>query len=179
MKRAGILYHPLLEEALELTDELKGSLAVEGVSSWQCSAWDEDKAGPQVAGSSLIFSIGGDGTIIHVAHVAAPFEVPILGVNLGRVGFITEMDADELMLGLSNLVREGGWVEERAMLEAKTDGRSFHALNDVVLRTTTGRLINIEVEIDGGTLAPYRADGLIVATATGSTAYSLASGDRF
>jgi len=176
VKRAGILYHPLLEEALELTDELKGSLAVEGVSSWQCSAWDEDKAGPQVAGSSLIFSIGGDGTIIHVAHVAAPFEVPILGVNLGRVGFITEMDADELMLGLSNLVREGGWVEERAMLEAKTDGRSFHALNDVVLRTTTGRLINIEVEIDGGTLAPYRADGLIVATATGSTAYSLASG---
>ncbi len=176
VERVGILYHPFLEEAQELTGKLEGSLAMEGISVWQCSAWDEDKAAPNIAGSDLIFSIGGDGTIIHAAHVSAPFEVPILGVNLGRVGFITEMDADELLLGLSKLVREGGWIEERAMLEAKTNGNDFHALNDVVLRTTSGRLINIEVEIDGGTLAPYRADGIIVATATGSTAYSLASG---
>ena len=85
MKRVGILYHPQLEKAQELTSRLKDLLAAEGISSWQCSAWEEDKAKPEVAGSDLIFSIGGDGTILHAAHVSAPFAVPILGVNLAQV----------------------------------------------------------------------------------------------
>jgi NAD+ kinase len=176
VKRVGILYHPRIEKARELAIKLRDLLVAEGVSSWQCSAWDEDKAKTQIDGSDLVFSIGGDGTILHAAHVSAPFTVPILGVNLGKVGFITEVGADELLLNLSNLLKVGGWIEERIMLEAQIEDKSLHALNDIVLRTTTVRLINIEVKVDDELLATYRADGVIVATATGSTAYSLAAG---
>jgi len=170
------LYHPQIERARELAYRVKDILAVEGISSWQCSAWEEDEAEPQVAGSDLILSIGGDGTIIHAAHVSASLAVPILGVNLGKVGFITEISVDDLLSRLPDILEDGGWIEERAMLEAEIEDRKFHALNDVVLRTTNVRLISIEVQIDGEVLTTYRADGVIIATATGSTAYSLAAG---
>jgi len=176
MNQIGILYHPQLEKAQDLANKLKDLLAAEGISSWQCPAWEEDKAESQVAGSDLIFSIGGDGTILHAAHISAPFAVPILGINLGKVGFISEIGVDELLPKLPDILRSGGWIEERAMLEAQLEDKKFYALNDAVLRATTVKLISIEVDIDGEVLATYRADGIIIATATGSTAYSLAAG---
>ena len=176
MKRVGILYHPQLEKAQDLADKLEGLLSAQGVSSWQCSAWDEDKAKPQVASSDLIFSVGGDGTILRVARIITPLAVPILGINLGRLGFITEMDGAEVLPKLPNLIKDGGWVEERAMLQAQLEDKSFYALNDVVVRSTAVSLVNMRVEIDGELLTTYRADGIIIATATGSTAYSLAAG---
>jgi len=176
MKRVGILYHPQLEKAQDLADKLEGLLSAQGVSSWQCSAWDEDKAKPQVASSDLIFSVGGDGTILRVARIITPLAVPILGINLGRLGFITEMDGAEVLSKLPNLIKDGGWVEERAMLQAQLEDKSFYALNDVVVRSTAVSLVNMRVEIDGELLTTYRADGIIIATATGSTAYSLAAG---
>jgi len=129
-----------------------------------------------VAGTELILSIGGDGTILRVARIAAPLSVPILGINLGRLGFITEVDGDDVLPHLPGLLKGKGWIEERAMLEAQVAGKSFHALNDVVLRSVAVRLVNIEARIDGTALTDYRADGVIVASATGSTSYSLASG---
>jgi len=176
VKRIGILYHPLLEKAQDLAEKLEELLSSRGVSSWQCSTGDEDKAKPQVAGTDLILSIGGDGTILRVARIITPLSVPILGVNLGRLGFITEIDGDEVLSSLPDLLRGGGWMEERAMLEAQIEGKSFHALNDVVLRSIAVRLVNIEAEIDGTAITTYRADGIIATTATGSTSYSLASG---
>ena len=176
MKRAGILYHPRIEKAQSLANKLEGLLATQGVSSWRCSAWDEDKARPQVEGSDLIFGIGGDGTILHIARVAAPLAVPILGINLGKLGFITEIDGNELLSRLPDLLKGGGWIEERAMLQTQFEDKVLYALNDIVLRNTTVRLVNIEVEIDGAPVTTYRADGIIIATATGSTAYSLAAG---
>jgi len=151
-------------------------LSSQGISSWRCSTWDEDEAKPQVAGTELILSIGGDGTILHVARIVTPLSVPILGINLGRLGFITEIDGDEVLSNLPDLLKGKGWIEERAMLEAQVEDKSFHALNDVVLRSVAVRLVNIEAEIDGAAITTYRADGIIVATATGSTSYSLASG---
>jgi len=176
VKRIGILYHPQLEKAHDLADKIEDLLSTQGVSSWQCSAWNEDKAKPQVAGSDLILSIGGDGTILHVARIITPQPVPILGINLGRLGFITEMGGDKVLSNLPDLIKGGGWVEERAMLEAQVEDKSFYALNDVVVRSTAVSLVNIRVEIDGELLTIYRADGVIIATATGSTAYSLAAG---
>ena len=147
-----------------------------GVSSWRCSAWDEDKARPQALGTDLILSIGGDGTILRSARIVASLSVPILGINLGRLGFITEIDGDEVMSHLPGLLKGKGWIEERAMLEAQVADKTFHALNDVVLHSVAVRLVNIEAKTNGMTVTTYRADGLIVATATGSTSYSLASG---
>ncbi len=176
MKRIGILYHPLLEKARDLSEKLEEFLSSRGVSSWRCSTWDEDEAKPQVAGTELILSIGGDGTILRVARIVTPLSVPILGVNLGRLGFITEIDGNEVLSHLPGLLEGKGWIEERAMLEAQIEDKSFHALNDVVLRSVAVRLVNIEAEIDGTAITTYRADGIIMATATGSTSYSLASG---
>ena len=176
VKRIGILYHPQLEKARDLADKLEGLLSSQKIYCWKCSAWDENKAKPQVAGSDLIFSIGGDGTILHVARTITPLSVPILGINLGKLGFITEVTSNEVLANLPNLLKGEGWIEERAMLEAQVEGKSFHALNDVVLRSVAVRLVNIEVEIDSEVITTYRADGVITATATGSTSYSLAAG---
>jgi len=193
MKRVGILYHPRLEKAQNLANKLESLLAAQEVSSWQCSAWDEDKARPQVAGTDLILSLGGDGTILHAARIITPLSVPIVGINFGKLGFITELNGREILAKLPDLLEGNGWVEERAMLEAQllpchcdrmsrspeqSEGEaiSHPALNDVVVRSTTVRLVNIEVEIDSEAIASYRVDGIIIATATGSTAYSLAAG---
>ena len=176
MKRIGILYHPLREKARNLAEKLEELLSSQGVTSWRCSAWDEDEAKPQVTGTELILSIGGDGTILRTVRIVTPLSVPILGVKLGRLGFITEIEDDEVLFNLPDLLKGVGWIEERAMLEAQIGDKSFHALNDVVLRSVAVRLVNIEVKIDGTALTTYRADGIIIATATGSTSYSLASG---
>lgn len=176
MKRIGILYHPLREKARNLAERLEQALSSRDVHSWRCSAWDEDKAKPLVAGTELVLSIGGDGTMLRVARTVSPFMVPILGVNLGKLGFITEIDADEVLTRLPDLLKGEGWLEERAMLEARVVDRIFHALNDVVLHSVAVRLVNIEVRIDEAALTTYRADGVIVASATGSTSYSLAAG---
>jgi len=176
VKRVGILYHPRLDKAQDLATKIKELLSAREVTSWQCSAWDENRAKPQVAGTDLILSIGGDGTILHAARTAAPIGVPILGVNLGRLGFITELNGDEVLSNLPKLLEGNGWIEERAMLEAQIENKSLYTLNEVVLRSTAVHLVNIKVEIDGEMLATYRADGIIIATATGSTGYSLAAG---
>jgi NAD+ kinase len=155
---------------------LEELLSSQGVSAWRCSAWDEDKAKPKVAGTELILSIGGDGTILHSVRIVTPLSVPILGINLGKLGFITELDGNEVLSNLPDLLKGKGWIEERAMLEAQIEDKTFHALNDVVLRGVAVRLVNIKAEIDDTVLTTYPADGIIVATATGSTGYALASG---
>ena len=176
MKCIGIVYHPLLEKARDLVARLEDFLSSRGVSSWQCSSWDEDKAKSQVAGSDIVFSIGGDGTILRTARIITPSSVPILGINVGKLGFITELKGNGVLDDLPGLLEGKGWIEERAMLEVKLESKSFHALNDVVLRSIAVRLVNIEARIDNTVLTTYRADGTIVATATGSTSYALAAG---
>ncbi len=176
MKSIGILYRPALDKDRALAERVEELVSAHGISAWRCSTGDEDEARARVAGSDLIISIGGDGTILCVARIITPLSVPILGVNLGRLGFITEIDGDEVLSDLPGLLRGGGRIEERAMLQAEVEDKTFHALNDVVLRSAVVRLVNIEAEIDGAPLTAYRADGVIVATATGSTSYSLASG---
>lgn len=176
MKRIGVLYHPLREKARHLAGQLQEFLSSRGVSSWQCSTWDEGKARPEIPGTDLILSIGGDGTILRAVRIVTPSSVPILGINLGRLGFITEIDGDEVLSKLPGLLEGEGWIEDRAMLEAQVGDKSLHALNDVVLRSIAVRLVNIEAEVDGTAITTYRADGMIVASATGSTSYSLASG---
>lgn len=183
MKRVGILYHPLNEAAYPLAEELEGFLDAKGVSTWLCSAWKEEEARAQVTNTDLILTIGGDGTILRAAQVAVPASIPITGVNLGKLGFMTELKADEVKAKLPALLAGEGWLDERAMLEAelsakdKEPPRMFHALNDVVAaRGEVARLVYVDASIDGKPLTSYGADGVIVATATGSTGYSMAAG---
>ena len=179
VKRVGILYHPKLERAKAFSCELETFLSAQSVSYWLCSAWDEEKAKPLVAGSDLILSIGGDGTILRAARSVVPHSVPVVGINLGNLGFMTELKVSDALAKLPELLNGEGWIEERAMLQAElmSQGGTFHVLNDVVVvRGRSVRLVHIETKIDGEVLTNYRADGVVVATATGSTGYSMAAG---
>ncbi len=183
MKRIGILYHPMNKAAYALAKELQGFLDSKGVSVWLCSAWEGEEARAQVNDTDLMLSIGGDGTILRTAQAVVPALTPITGINLGRLGFMTELKADEAKTELLALLAGEGWIDERAILEAELSAtdqeppHKFHALNDVVVaRGAIARVVYVEASIDGEPLTTYKADGVIVATATGSTGYSLAAG---
>jgi len=182
MKRVGILYHPMIEAGYTLAKELSEFLSVRGVSVWLCSAWEGEQAKAQLDKTDLILTTGGDGTILRAAQVALPAQTPVTGINLGKLGFMTELSADEAKDKLGALLDGEGWIDERAMLEAELSAAdkepsTFYALNDVVVaRGAIARMVNVEASIDGQLLKTYRADGVILATATGSTGYSLAAG---
>jgi NAD+ kinase len=182
VKKVGILYHPMIEAARTLAEELKDFMSARGISVWLCSAWEGEEARSQVDGTELMLTVGGDGTILRAAQVTVPAEIPITGINLGRLGFMTELSAEEAKDMLPALLEGEGWLDERAMLEATLDvgsepSRTFYALNDVVVaRGGVARVVRVEANIDGELLTTYKADGVIVATATGSTGYSLAAG---
>ncbi len=132
--------------------------------------------------AELALVLGGDGFILDAARRAAPMGVPILGINLGRVGYMTELETDEL--DLLDKYFEGEYrIDERAMLgvtvisSAGSKKFSSYALNDVVVANgSTARIVDLLLMEDGENISSYRADGLIVATPTGSTAYSLSAG---
>ncbi len=183
MERIGILYHPINKAAYPLAQELKDFLSASGVSVWICSAWEREEAKCQLDTTDLILTVGGDGTILRAAQVATSRSIPITGINLGRLGFMTELGVDEAKDELPALLAGEGWIDERTMLEAELrtrdskTGSVFHALNDVVVaRGEIARMIRVGTSIDGKLLTTYKADGVIVATATGSTGYSLSAG---
>ena len=179
-KKVGILFQPKIRAARGLAQQLAKVVGDLGVPVWICSSWEEDRAREQADETELIVSLGGDGTILRAARIANPQSIPILGVNLGRVGFMTELRAEEALSRVPNFVEGEGWLEERTMLQAElisADTPPFHALNDVVVgRGERCRLIRITATVDGDLLTTYRCDGVILATATGSTGYSLAAG---
>ena len=126
----------------------------------------------------LIIVLGGDGTLLSIAHVAAQMEVPVVGINLGALGFLTEVPLNEMFLTLDSFL-EGNEkiVSPRQMLQAKTKKSSYYCLNDVVInKGALARMIRCAIWIDGKEIAMTRADGLIISTPTGSTAYSLSAG---
>lgn len=180
--KAGLLHHPKLPESLDLAQEIAHYLEERGVVPWLCSAWDQDEVTRCVGDFDLLITLGGDGTILRAARIAAQHSVPILGLNLGRVGFLAEMEVGDWQGKLQQVLKGEYWLEERIMLRAefRRDGNAvgnFEALNDVVIgRASFARVVRLATYIDGSYLTTYVADGLIVATATGSTAYALAVG---
>jgi len=182
MNKVGILYHPLNQDALTLAQKLSAFLESRDVDCWLCSAWDGQAARGQLDGTELVLTIGGDGTILRAAQVVVAHAIPITGINLGRLGFLTELSAGEATDKLPELLAGGGWVDERAMLEVELDnykGRDvkFFVLNDAVIaRGEIARIIYVEAIVNNKLLTTYKADGVITATATGSTGYALAAG---
>lgn len=129
---------------------------------------------------SACIAIGGDGTIIHAAKCAVKSEKPVLGINLGRLGFLATLEPDQLGL-LQNLMADSYELEERMMLEVVLESsgsrRTYLALNDAVLsKGGLSRIVDIEIFCRGRLVSRYRADGMIAATPTGSTAYALSAG---
>jgi NAD+ kinase len=185
IKKAGILYHPMVKTTYDKAQELAGYLNSYGIESWTCSAWEKNDALDRLDKTDLILTTGGDGTILRAAQIACDSETPITGINMGTLGFMTELKAKEALSHLPELLSGKGWIDERSMLQAElvAPGQEtkrpgmFYALNDVVVtRGAIARLIKVNACIDNVPLTTYRADGVILATATGSTGYSLAAG---
>lgn len=147
-----------------------------GHDVWLQSSWDDGI--DQINGDTgLIISVGGDGTLLRVARVVAPSGIPILGVNAGRLGFLTEIEASTASELLPRALNGEGRIEERTMLAVNHDGATSYALNDAIIsRGGPARTVQVGVTVNGVELLAFRGDGVVVATATGSTAYNLAAG---
>jgi NAD+ kinase len=182
MQKIGLLYHPKIDRSFRLATDLDTSLRSRGLSTWLGSAWEDEEARKHVATLDLIVTFGGDGTILRAARMAALHGTPILSVNMGRFGFLAEAQPEEVEDVMNTVLSGSYWLEERIMLHAelhrgKEQEGSYDALNDVVIgHGTVSRVVRLRAYVDGEHMADYVADGLIVATPTGSTAYSLAAG---
>lgn len=125
----------------------------------------------------LVVVGGGDGTILQASHFSAPLGLPILGVNMGRFGFLAEFSFPQAPHAIDDFFLGKVHIEERMMLSAEVKGKTLYALNDVVLsKGGLSRMLHVETHIGKELLAVYPADGIIISTPTGSTAYSLSAG---
>lgn len=179
MNKAGIFVHSRWAAAGRLAERVREMLRDRGCEVWQTSDWDDAAVAENIPGTDVLICMGGDGTVLRAARVMVPHPVPILGVNMGRLGFLTEVRPGDLMERLSDFLAGRCRMEERTMLQTQVPswGATHHALNDVVVgRAAIGRPLYVEVSVDGVRLAVHRCDAVIVATATGSTAYSLSAG---
>jgi NAD+ kinase len=186
MKTVGIIYNAHIPEALDMSSAIFDALALKK-DSWFASAEDLDTLRQRVPETELVITIGGDGTILRAVRVTAPHSIPVVGINMGRLGFMTEIQGHEALEKLPLYFNGECRVEERTMLQARVikgeegggprvDG-PYHALNDAVLaRGGASRVVTIRATIDSAHLATFRADAVILSTATGSTGYNLAVG---
>lgn len=182
VRRVGILHHPRIPETRTLAQTLAERVrAVEG-SAWIGSAWEYNEIVRHMANLDLMVTLGGDGTLLRAARSAAPFHVPVLGVNFGRLGFLTELRPADAVEGLERVLAGEGWLDERGMLRVeiwRDGGRLLQTdgLNDCFVgRGPAPRTVRLTTRINGSVLATIAGDGVIVATSTGSTAYSVAAG---
>ena len=187
--RVGILHHPKKPESISLSKEIGDFLLAQGIAEiWYESAWEEERILSHLQTVDLLITLGGDGTLLRAARMGAPYDLPMLGVKMGRLGFLAEIQPDAWIEPLRAMLEGHYWVEERLMvnvrverMDQKSGARAvlceYDALNDVVLsRGDLARVVRISAELDGGYLTTYTCDGLIVSTATGSTGYALAVG---
>lgn len=179
-KTVGLFPNDSNAEAMTLSLELgrvfqeRGiePLWFEGISQKVAPSW---RTFPPLK-PELVFSLGGDGTLLHCVHNILDL-CPILGVNLGNLGFLTASDRSRILSDLENLLRGEFRIEKRPILSVQTKGREFFALNEcAVAQSKVGRMFSLHLSINDTELGELRGDGVLVSTATGSTAYALACG---
>ncbi len=181
-QRVGVLAHPSRSNTALLAEQIADSLRQRGLDVWMFTAWDANKIRPHVEHSDMVVAIGGDGAMLHTARVCAPFDVPIFGLNTGYLGFLTESKPEQWEESLARVLDGDYWVEERMMITGEIWQAGVctcidEALNDVVIsRGAVARSVHLETFINDTWTTTYNADGLIIATPTGSTAYALATG---
>ncbi|MDQ6772951.1 MAG: NAD(+)/NADH kinase [Candidatus Dormibacteraeota bacterium] len=179
----GLLFHPGVTRDQPALRAAREQLARAGLDVWELPRHAEPpELGAQLGRTRLLVTLGGDGTLLFGARVAAPRRVPLLGVNLGRLGFLTELDLDALADGLHRFLEGDYALEERTLVqvEARRGGHRVQrelGLNEaVVQRGADAGLVRLRILADGEEVGVIDADGALVATATGSTAYALAAG---
>lgn len=174
--KAGIYFNKnYLSDNRENVERICMKLAENGVECHTVNDFND------LDGLDVLFVLGGDGTILTVASECAARGVKIIGINYGHLGFLAEFEPERVTEAAELVVRGGYTVQKRCMLKINCSGKTYYALNDIVVqRSTDGEnftnTVNLHVEIDGTTVDNFSSDGVIVSTPTGSTAYSLAAG---
>jgi len=182
--RIGFAYNPTNEAALELRERAAGWCLVRGIDHWAAQANEFAALCDELPSTDVLVVLGGDGTFLRAARAVIEVDVPILGINLGKVGFLSKAEAIELEPVLVRLVAGEFRIEERMALEARIlpAGREsaaivHRALNDIVIaRGALARVCHLDVAIGPSHLATFIADGLVVSSPTGSTGYSFSAG---
>ena len=179
----AVVYHPSLPEAAELMEEIARHLQNLGHSEAHGSIYDlELREQVQAKQFDLLIALGGDGTMLRAGHLCAPVGTPILGINVGRFGFLTAVHQESWAQTLDRVLSGDYWVESRMMLQAEHRREqnllgAWEIVNEAFIgRGHVVRPVQLLTEVDGHYLTTYVADGLIVSTPTGSTAYALAAG---
>ncbi len=183
-RRIGFAYNPTKEDAVELATRATGWCAVRGIETWAVASGDTPALLAALAGVDVLVVLGGDGTFLRAARAVAEIDVPVVGVNLGKMGFLSKAEAHELEDLLAKITEGRFRLENRMGLRGAIHGEgggaarhSFLALNDVVIaRGSLARVVHLDVEIGPSHLATFVADGLVVASPTGSTGYSFSAG---
>jgi NAD+ kinase len=185
IKKVGFIIKPHAPRIKELLDELSLYFKDQGISCFfeEAAALKLQKGEglkrDEIPGNvDLVVVLGGDGTLLSIAHLAAKADVPVVGVNLGNLGFLTEVPQDEMYLTFDSLLAgDDKIISRRQMLEVKFNEDTYCCLNDVVInKGALARMIQFAIWIDEKEIATSKADGLIISTPTGSTAYSLSAG---
>jgi NAD+ kinase len=181
MKRIGLLHHPKLPATQPMAERMARETEAHGLAVWIGSTWDTAAVTAEIAQLDLLVTLGGDGSILRAARMACQQGVPVLGIKMGRLGFLAELEPEQWSNALPRLLAGDYWLEKRMMLYAEyhraKECHQYEALNDVVIsRGSLARIVRLETYIDGSFLTTYAADGLIISTSTGSTAYALAAG---
>src|SRR2546429_1033231 len=176
----GIVCHPRVDIGGATVMQARHRLDRRGFRVWTYCATAEERPGAlegELNGTRLIVSIGGDGTLLWTAQQAAAAHIPVLGINAGRLGFLTQVKLGEEGTALDRWAAGQFTLQHRALLEARVDDRVFLALNDVTVHKGIEiNLIRIEAFVDGHPAGRFDADGVIVSTPTGSTGYALSLG---
>lgn len=182
MRRIGVHANPKKPAALAIAQRLEAQAKERGADALFLgeTAGALHKMQADVTDVECIVAVGGDGTVLRAAGLAARANIPVIGVNLGRLGFLSEVEPEETGECLDKLIENSFTIESRMMLRGEMDGPepgSWLALNDIVVfKGDPGRLTEIEVSVNGQVADRYPCDGVVIATATGSTAYSLSAG---
>lgn len=184
VERIGFAYNPTIEATVELAARASGWCQRRGIGEWQSQSGDLDTLRKELATTDVLVVLGGDGTFLRAARAVAEVDVPLLGINLGKVGFLSKAEAGELESVLERIVAGQFTIDERMALEGRilreegaTDEDRHFALNDIVIaRGSLARVCRLDVSIDDTHLATFIADGLVVASPTGSTGYSFSAG---
>ncbi|MEX1172693.1 MAG: NAD(+)/NADH kinase [Chloroflexota bacterium] len=184
VQRIGFAYNPTNEAAVELSERASGWCRARGIGEWQAQAGDRARVLAELPTTDALVVLGGDGTFLRAARAVAEVDVPLLGINLGKVGFLSKAEAGDLESVLESIVAGDFTIDERMILEGRIlrggsvgEGDRYLALNDVVIaRGALARVCRLDVSIDGTHLATFLADGLVVASPTGSTGYSFSAG---
>lgn len=178
----GVLYHPRLAESRVMAAEILEYVENFGASAWVSSSWSEESLEDRLAGVDLLIVLGGDGSMIWAARLTASRNIPVLGINMGRLGFLAEIQPAEWSTLIEKTLHGDYWIEQRGMVHAEHRRdqhaiNTYEAINEIAIsRSQLDRVVRLDTYIDEGFLTTYTADGLIVSTATGSTAYALAAG---